>query len=147
MFPTLFQNMHKFSDCSLVSKGGKLKLTHKIVLASRSEFLRKLLADLPEASEAVIMLPDFSLFDIEVLIEKMIDDESDIQSNLWEMLVTKQYLNMNDANVIQHALTGTIVSMDDAPVNIGITSENQKDTFDKQMTSDISEKKHSKYSD
>ena len=74
------------------------------MLASRSDFLRKLLADLPEASEAVIMLPDFSLFDIEVLIEKMMDDESDVHSNLWEMLVTKQYLNMNDTNALEHVV-------------------------------------------
>ena len=124
MLPTLFQDIFKFSDCKLVSMEGKLKQTHKIVLAAKSDFLKRLLVDIPEASDAVIILPDFSLKDVEILLEKLTNDESKIQSNLWEMLVktkqlkTNDFQDMNNADVEKHEVAETFVLMDDGTSEI-----------------------------
>jgi len=91
MLPTFWiqamQDGWKFSNCKIISKDGKQKLTHKILLASKSDFLRDILVDIPEGSEVVIILPDFSLNDVEIVLEKMMDQESKIQSELWEIIV------------------------------------------------------------
>ena len=89
MLPALFQDMFKFADCKLISKEGKQKLTHKIVLASKSDFLKMVLHNIPEGCDAVIILPDFTLDDIEILLDEMINGESNNQSDLWKMLLIK----------------------------------------------------------
>ena len=73
------------------------------MLAAKSDFLKRLLVDIPEGSDAVIILPDFSLNDVEILFEKLMNDESKIQSNLWEMLVEPKELKPNDFQDMNNA--------------------------------------------
>ena len=139
MLPLFWSQVLQFSNCKIISKEGKQKFTHKILLASKSEFMKTILVEIPEGSEVVIILPDFSLNDVEILLEKLMNDESIIQSNLWEMLVESKELkpydfqDMNNANVEKHEVADTFVQMDDKPAEIDTNSDKHfKNTYQKE---------------
>jgi len=115
MLPALFQDMFKFADCKLISKEGKQKLTHKIVLASNSDFLKMVLHNIPEGCDAVIIFPDITLDDIEILLDEMMNSESQTQSDLWNMIVTKTVI---DTDVLQFDLDNTILELDNTIIEL-----------------------------
>ena len=67
-----FQNLFNESSCAanvtLVCADGNLA-SHKIVVAGVSTFIKNILADYPIGDDVTIMLPDFSLSEVEVFLK------------------------------------------------------------------------------
>eukprot|EP00091_Calanus_sinicus_P014835 TRINITY_DN32529_c0_g1_i1.p1 TRINITY_DN32529_c0_g1~~TRINITY_DN32529_c0_g1_i1.p1 ORF type:complete len:148 (-),score=38.13 TRINITY_DN32529_c0_g1_i1:66-485(-) len=99
MLPTFWRDVLKdgwrVSNCKIISREKKETLTHKIVLAAKSEFFKTILSDIPEGHDAVIILPDFTCNEIEIFMQKIIS-ESKMVSSLWNMIVKEE-----EPNIIQ----------------------------------------------
>jgi len=86
----------KISNCRLVCKQGLQVLTHKILLASHSQFLKTLLAEVAPSGDATILLPDWDATEVQPFIDGLTKGD-DIQSDMNEAF---QIALNSDANVI-----------------------------------------------
>ena len=59
------------TNCKIITKDGKFKETHKILLAAISGFLKTLLRDACQQEDSYIFLPDFTLDELEECFERI----------------------------------------------------------------------------
>ena len=66
----LFQNTRKLSNVSIICADGRVD-THKIVVASASQFLKQLMTPIPTGDEITIFLPDYNKDQVEQMLLSM----------------------------------------------------------------------------
>ena len=83
-----FRSSLLISDCRIFTGDGKQMLTHKIFLASKSDFLKTILIDIPAGCETALILPDFSVREVQIFLEELFTTNIQLtRSILWHMLV------------------------------------------------------------
>lgn len=82
-------------DCILVSAEGKVSVCHKLILSSASEFFRKLLLEVPAASEPTIHIPDADSNVLEAMLKFIYTGETNISiSHLTDLLELCELLSI-----------------------------------------------------
>ena len=87
------------TDCKIVTKNGKQKFTHKIILASKSKFLTNILSDVPAGFETVVILPDHTLEEVEDLCEDYISEDIVDKELNEESQIKKEITNDDDDEI------------------------------------------------
>ena len=67
----LLQNTRKVSNVSIICCDGQLD-THKIVVASASEFIKQLMIPIPTGDEITILLPDYKMEQVEQILHSVV---------------------------------------------------------------------------
>ena len=86
----LLDGHESVANCSLVCQDGII-LSHKLVIASISKFLKNILSDIPVGDDVSIYFPDFKMSHIRDQIRVSLDNEGEFDINIF--LRSRERLN------------------------------------------------------
>ena len=110
-----FQESSPSSNCQIISKDGKVKNTHKLLLSALSDDLRFYMLSTGDwAEDACFILPDFTLKQIEDCLRSIFLKNSEEENDLFRVLSNSRVCNFTTAEYFPSKILGetlyTIIS-------------------------------------